>query len=75
MLSQMTINQVKGLMNKVKSFGNPQMMLNQMMCQNPQVRQAMDIVQQNGGDAKSVFYKLAKENGVNPDDIINQLMN
>lgn len=61
-------------MNQINSFGNPQMMMNQMMSQNPQVKQAMEFVKNNGGDAKSLFYKLAQENGINPDDIINQLM-
>jgi hypothetical protein len=37
------------------------------------MKQAMDYVNQNGGDAKEAFYKLANENGVNPEDIINYL--
>ena len=40
---------------------------------NPQLKQAMDLVQQNGGDAEKAFYKLAEEKGVNPDDILNML--
>ena len=49
------------------------MMLNQMMGQNPQIKQAMDYVNANGGDFEKAFYKLAQEKGVNPDDILNQL--
>lgn len=52
---------------------NPEETLNQMMQSNPQIKQALDYVNANGGNAKDVFYKLAKEKGVNPDDILNQL--
>ena len=52
---------------------NPQAMLNQMMANNPQYKQVMDYVRQNGGDPKAAFYKMAEEKGVNPEDILNQL--
>ena len=57
----------------IKNAGNPQMMLNQMMSQNPQLKQVMDYVHANGGDPKQAFYKMAQEKGINPDDILNQL--
>lgn len=60
-------------MHNVQMAGNPQMMLNQMMWQNPQIKQVMDYVNANGGDPQKAFYKLAEERGVNPDDILNQL--
>lgn len=49
------------------------MLLQNMMSNNPQMKQVMDYVNANGGNAKEAFYKLAKERGVNPDDIINML--
>lgn len=61
------------MMKTLKSIGNPQMMLNQMMGQNPQLKQIMDYVNANGGDPKAVFYKMAEEKGVNPNDILSQL--
>ena len=67
------ISRVKQLMQTVKSAGNPQMLLSQMMGQNPQIKQIMDYVNANGGDPKAAFYKLAEERGVNPDDILSQL--
>lgn len=57
----------------VKSAGNPQMMLQQMISQNPQMKQVMDLVNQNGGDPKAAFYKMAEEKGINPDEILNML--
>lgn len=68
------VNQIKQMMNLIKSSRNPQVVLNQMVMSNPQLKQAMDYVQNNGGDAKKAFYTLAKEKGVNPDDILKQLM-
>ena len=64
---------IKNMMNMLRSAGNPQMMLQQMTAQNPQMRQVMDLVQQNGGNAKQAFYKLAEQKGVNPDEILNML--
>ena len=46
------------------------MMLQQMTAQNPQLKQAVDYVNANGGDAKTACYKLAKEKGINPDEIL-----
>ena len=50
-------------------MGNPQMMIQQM----PQYKQAMDYINENGGDAKLAFYKMAEEMGVDPDEILNQM--
>ena len=58
------------MVQTIKSCGNPQAMVNQMITQNPQVNQ---IINQYGGDPKTAFYKYAEANGVNPDEILNQL--
>ena len=67
------IAQVKQMLNTVRSAGNPQAMLNQLIQNNPQMRQVMDIVNQNGGDPKKAFYAMAQQKGVNPDDILSML--
>lgn len=64
---------IKNMMNMLRSAGNPQMMLQQMTAQNPQFKQAVDYVNANGGDAKTACYKLAKEKGVNADEILQML--
>lgn len=64
---------IKNMYTMLKAAGNPQMMLNQMLGQNPQMKQVMDYVGANGGDARSAFYKLCSEKGINPDDILSQL--
>lgn len=48
-------------------------MLMNLMSSNPQVAAVMKEVQANGGDAKSLFYRKAKEMGVDPQMILNQL--
>lgn len=57
----------------IKNAGNPQMMLQQMMSQNPQIQQVMQYVKDNGGNAKTAFYKLAEQKGVNPEEILQML--
>ena len=72
-LNQGRIEPVKNMMNMIRNAGNPQMMLQQMMAQNPQMRQVMDYVNKNGGDPKKAFYQMAQEKGVDPQTILNQL--
>ena len=67
------MSKIKEMVNLIKSSKNPQAMIQNMMTQNPQMRQVMDLVNQNGGDVKKVFYDMAKQKGVNPDDILNIL--
>ena len=57
----------------LKSAGNPQAMLSQMMANNPQYAQVQELVKASGGDAKAAFYKLAQERGVDPNTIIDAL--
>ena len=64
------LNQARQMAQTIKSCGNPQAMVNQMLSQNPQVNQ---IINQYGGNPKTAFYKYAEANGVNPDEILNIL--
>lgn len=57
------------MINAIKTARNPQAMLQNM----PQYKQVMDYIQQNGGNAKEAFYSKAREMGVNPEEILNQL--
>ena len=40
---------------------------------NPQVANVLKEVQANGGNAKDLFYRKAKEMGVDPNSILNNL--
>ena len=67
------LNQIRNMMNTVKSAGNPQAMLMNMAQNNPRIKQAMDVINQSGGDPQKAFYALAEQKGVNPEDILSQL--
>ena len=65
--------QIRQMIGMLKSSGNPQALLMQMMQNNPNVKQAMEIVQQYGGDAEKAFYALAEQKGINPQEILDLL--
>lgn len=69
-----TMAPIKNLMNTIRNASNPQMMFQQMVSQNPKLQQVIKYVQDSGGDAKSAFYKMANEQGIDPNTILNQLM-
>lgn len=73
-LNQSRLMPIKNMLNTVRSAGNPQMMLNQMIGQNPQIRQVMEYVNNNGGDPKAAFYRLAQEQGIDPDEVLKHLV-
>ena len=64
---------IKQMMNMVKMSRNPQMAMNQLMQNNPQLKQAMDFVNASGKDAKGAFYALANQMGVSPQDVLDSL--
>jgi len=65
--------QIRQMIGMIKTSGNPQAMLMQMMQNNPNIKQAMEIVQQYGGDAEKAFYALAEQKGINPQEILDLL--
>ena len=67
------LNQIKQMMNMVKSAGNPQAMLQSMAQSNPQMKQVLNFIGQSGGDPKTAFYKMAEEKGVDPEEILSML--
>lgn len=67
------IQQIKQMMNIVKSSQNPQAMLENLASNNPRLRDIMQTVKQSGGSAKTAFYQLAQQRGINPNDILNVL--
>lgn len=60
-------------MNILKNSNNPYALLQQFIQQNPRAQQVMNYINQNGGDPKQAFYKMAQEKGLNPDEILKQL--
>ena len=64
------ISQMAGM---VQAAQNPQAALSRMTQNNPQMQQVMQYIQQNGGDPKAAFYALARQKGVDPNEIIRQV--
>ena len=60
-------------MQTVQMSQNPQMAIQNIMQNNPNMKQAIDYINANGGNPKDAFYKLAKERGINPDTILDSL--
>ena len=67
------LGQIKNFMNMVQSSGNPQAMFQNLLASNPQIGKVMEIVNQYGGDPKAAFYALAKQKGVDPNQVLNLL--
>ena len=63
------LNQLKQIVTTIKTAQDPQAMFGKMMQNNPGYQQAVNYVKQNGGDPKAAFYNLAKENGLDPNEI------
>lgn len=62
--------QIQNLAQTIKNVKNPQALLQQMLAQkNPQLQQALDYVQKNGGNPKTAFEKLAAEKGIDPAEV------
>lgn len=73
-MNPQVIQQIKGLMNQIKMAQNPQLALNEMLLNNPQLQQIINLIKNGGGDPKTAFLNMAKQMGINPQDVINQLM-
>lgn len=57
----------------LRSANNPQAMIQSMAQSNPQMKQAIEIVNKYGGDPKTAFYKLAEEKGVDPEQVLSMI--
>ena len=57
----------------LRTAQNPQMLLNQMMMNNPKLKEVMDIVNQYGGDPNKALEEVSKQYGVTSQDIYDLL--
>lgn len=72
-LNPLSNNSIKQLMNMVRGAKNPQQFLMNIAQQNPQIQQVMNMVRSSGKSPKDLFYQLAQQRGINPDDILKEL--
>ena len=66
--------QMGQIFGMAQALQNPQAAVGQMMGNNEQMQQVMQYISGHGNDPRLAFYTMAKEKGVNPDDILNQAM-
>ena len=64
---------IKQMMNTVSMASNPQSAIQNMIGNNPQLKQVMDVVQQSGGDPQKAFYQMVEQVGADPNEILNML--
>ena len=64
------IQMIKQMAQMVKSSRNPQMMLYNLLSQNPRTNQLLNTF---GGDPKTAFYNLAMQKGIDPEKFISTI--
>lgn len=62
-----------GLMNQIRNSPNPNAAMQTALNSNPMLKGVADLINQNGGDAKTAFYNLAAQRGVDPNLILSRL--
>ena len=67
------LSNIKQMMNTLKGVSNPQQRMATLAKNNPQMKDVMTLVQNSGMPPKDLFYKMAQEKGVNPDEILKAL--
>lgn len=72
MANGVNMNQVKQIYSMLRNSSNPEALLNQMLTQNPQMKQTIDLIKSRG-NYEEVFRGLCKERGINADDFMNQI--
>lgn len=70
MKSNPMLGKIKQMMGMVSMAQNPQAALNQLMMNNPQMKQVMDIVNQYGGDVNRAVEAKAAEYGMTVQDVM-----
>lgn len=72
-MNQQQIQQIKKLMSMVQMSSDPQTALLNIINQNPNLRNIVMLAKSNGSNLEQVFYALAQQRGVNPNDVLNAL--
>ena len=77
-INQMMNGFMSGFTNmfkQVKAAQNPNAMMQSMAQNNSQLGQTMSFINQNGGNAKQLYYSMCQQKDVDPNIIINNLKN
>lgn len=63
----------KSIFSMLNGSSNPYQLLINIAAKNPMIKNIMDSADKSGKSYQDMFYELAKQRGVDPDNIINQL--
>ena len=73
----MMMSKMLPMLSMLKSANDPMAMLQQMAKSNPQMQNALDItnnvISASNGDLNSALYKIAQQNGIDPNQVLNML--
>ena len=71
--NQNNSNSLFDVYNQVRQSKNPDQVIQRLLANTPQYQEIMKYIDQNGGDAKTAFYNMAAQKGVNPETILSRL--
>lgn len=63
----------KSIFSMLNGSSNPYQLLTNIAAKNPMIKNIMDSADKSGKSYQDMFYELAKQKGVDPTSIINQL--
>ena len=61
------------MLNQIRNSSDPNAAMQNILFTDPRFQEIVTYINQNGGDAKSAFYNMAAQKGVDPNSILNQL--
>ena len=67
------INPVVQMFKTMQKSNNPQQLLINMAQQNPKTKEVLDFIKSSNQSPKDLFYQLAKQKGVDPNQILDML--
>ena len=67
------VETAKSIFSMLNGSSNPYQLLTNIAAKNPMIKNIMDSADKSGKTYQDMFYELAKQRGVDPDNIINQL--
>ena len=67
------LQSVKNIFGLVSGSSNPMQVILGLASKNPTIQDTMNISNQSGKSYEQIFYDLAKQKGVDPNSVLNQL--
>ena len=67
------MNNVKQMIGMFQGKGDPKTLIQNVAAQNPQMQGVLKMINDSGMSPKDLFIQKAKNSGMNPDEIIEQL--